>query len=75
MSTPKDAPYKEKQRELDRRRQTAWIPDPKLDEHVTADGTVYQRTKQGLRNVGQLEADQLKLERERRASAIAEFLS
>ena len=79
MPTPKDAPYKVKQRELERRRKTVWIPDPKLDHHIAADGTVYERKNQAnggrtLTKVGQLEPEQLKLERQRRAKAKEEYL-
>jgi hypothetical protein len=79
MPTPNDAPYKVKQRELERRRKTVWIPDPKLDHHIAADGAVYERTNKAnggrtLTKVGQLEPEQQKLERERRASAMAEYL-
>jgi hypothetical protein len=74
MATPKDAHYKQKQRELERRRKTVWIPDPKLDHHVAADGAVYKRDKQTFTKVGQLNPEQLNLERERRASAIAAYL-
>jgi hypothetical protein len=74
MATPKDAPYKLKQKLLNVRKSVFWRTDPTQDNFVTNDGKIYEQTANGLRIKGQLEVDALAAEHQRRKHEIEEFV-
>jgi hypothetical protein len=73
MATPKDASYKLKQKALNIRKTVFWRTDPEQQTFATNDGKVYEQTARGMRLKGQLDAEALEAERQRRKDEIEEF--
>jgi hypothetical protein len=72
--TPQNAPYKQKQRELEQRRKVVWLSPQQRDNFMTADGTKYERKGNTLVKVGRADYQEKQAELKHRMEAKEAFL-